>query len=202
MTRSAPVATRAHVASRWDGWRRSLRDFSLGLTGIEIKTTLSDSARHTIHGIHQVSAQPHEQRLLLVSVGIQFVDVPHQNTQSIVRLIDQICGLIDSSAADVTYRTDFLEHVRLYGSEVQRGYDHSAMRESLIFAAPFEVKWVRSYDMSDPEIKVLRPGDVAGFVHVDTKSLTYSLTLPEHVHGDINPVHGLGKLAEAIQADL
>ncbi|WP_372507509.1 hypothetical protein [Mycolicibacterium doricum] len=44
----------APVVEAWDGWQPSLRDFTWGAVGTEVKTTTGSASTHDIQGTHQV----------------------------------------------------------------------------------------------------------------------------------------------------
>ncbi|MBC7630557.1 PD-(D/E)XK motif protein [Aeromicrobium sp.] len=188
----------------WHGWRRSTRDFALGPTGVEVKTTTEPTVTHKIQGIHQVevSTPPgDEERLLLVSVGIERTTPDNASAFTLPRTVDTILDrvrhLLPPAEADKVC-TEFLVHLQDYGSEYGISYDHTTMHEDPSFAQPFALQWVRAYDMGDPAVKVLRSSTVSTFVHVEPGSVSYSVQLPPQIAGDTNPVNGLAAVAAAI----
>ena len=56
--------------------------------------------------------------------------------------------------------------------------------------------FARSYDMSDPLIKVFSSNDLADRTHVDPGSVRFRVRSPASVRGDTNPVTGLGASAQ------
>lgn len=188
----------------WQGWRRSTRDFALGSTGVEVKTTTGHTSTHEIQGIHQVevSAPPGvEERLLLVSIGIESTTPDNVSAYTLPRIVDTIldCVRLALPPAEAgKLCTELLVHLEDYGSEHGIGYDHATMREELSFTQPFTLQWVRGYNMGDPAVRVLRSSTVSPFVHVEAASVRYSVQLPDHIAGDTNPVHGLAAVASTI----
>lgn len=192
----------AEVVEAWDGWRQSLRDFTWGTVGVEVKTTTRSTSTHQIRGTHQVerddgeSGGRAETALLLVSIGLEAA-VPHDNSFTVPTLVDRIIGRLyevgRDDAADV-----FLAHVREYGSGSGFGYDHHTMSLDPAFTRPFEVTFVRTYDMTDVNVAVLRQADVVAHHHVDAGSLTYTVNLPTQVTGNLNPILGINQVATAI----
>jgi hypothetical protein len=81
----------AQIARAWSGWQESLRDFSWGELGVEVKTTTRATSSHRIQGIHQLECLDgedgieRERGLYLVSVGLQWMQdyenafsIPHE----------------------------------------------------------------------------------------------------------------------------
>ncbi|AXA84450.1 hypothetical protein DCD74_06895 [Lysobacter oculi] len=189
------------VIQAWDGWRRSARDFTWEGTGVEIKTTTRSTSSHAIHGIHQIEPTPSsddcpgEARLLLVSIGLNQAD-PHAPALSIPSLVESIVERLTATGAH-SFVEEFLKRVAMYGSESGIGYEHARMSKEVPFTTPFTVTFVRSYDMADPAIEVLRRDEVVTYHHVDAKSLTFRVELPATISLD-NPVAGSRRVAEAI----
>ncbi|WP_164775124.1 PD-(D/E)XK motif protein [Nocardioides pantholopis] len=192
------------VIASWHGWRRSTRDFALGATGVEVKTTTGPTSTHEIQGIHQVevSAPPSvEERLLLVSVGIESTTPDNISAFTLPRIVDTILDRVRHAlppAVSDKVCTELLVHVGDYGSEHGIGYDHTTMREDPAFSQPFALQWVRGYDMDDPAVRVLRSSTLSPFVHVEPASVRFSVQLPAQVAGDTNPVTGLAAVASAV----
>ncbi|MFT4200035.1 PD-(D/E)XK motif protein [Gordonia sp. (in: high G+C Gram-positive bacteria)] len=185
------------VVDSWDGWRRSARDFVWGDTGVEVKTTSRTTSTHEIEGVHQIEpAGPEgggaEQRLLLVSVGLQQSE-PSTSSFSIPMLVQRIVDRM-GEAGDVA---QFLANVATYGSESGFGYDHTMMAGDAPFTTTFSAAFVRGYDMSDPQIEVLRRDDVVDHHHVELPSVTFRINLPATISA-LNPVPGTNRVAREI----
>lgn len=199
-----PDAQVADVVVAWDGWQRSLRDFRVGLVGVEVKTTTRAGSSHQIQGTHQVEPDDGEtggsveSGLILISIGLNRA-TPHGSTITLPSLVDSICRRLGEVKREDLV-AGFLAHVNEYGSVSGFGYDHLTMRDEPAFSGPFEVNFVRGYDMTDSNISVLRRVDVVGHYHIDAGSLSYTLDLPTKVTGDINPIVGLKQVASAVLA--
>ncbi len=187
----------SQVVNSWDGWRRSARDFAWDATGVEVKTTTRATSSHEVQGVHQVEPAGledggAEQRLLLVSVGLQ---VSGQSTSSfsIPMLVQRIVDRMGATG-DVA---QFLANVASYGSESGFGYDHATMAADAPFTTTFSAAFVRGYDMIDPDIEVLRRDDVADHHHVELQSVTFRINLPAAVSAH-NPVAGANQVAREI----
>lgn len=198
----------AQIAHAWSGWQESLRDFSWGEVGIEVKTTTRSTSSHRIQGIHQIECRDgedgsgRERGLYLVSIGLQWTQ-DYENAFSVPQLIDSITTRLDSalnSPASADAIATLLAHVREYGSGAELGYDHSSMSENPAFTRPFIIRFVRAYDMLDANVRVLRAADVTPYIHLDTRSIAYRVELPESVSGSLNPVIGLHQTANVILA--
>lgn len=201
LCRSADGIDVGHIVQAWDGWRRSARDFTWKGTGVEVKTTTRMTSSHTVHGVHQIEpvattdGDPGESRLLLVSIGLQQTDcnVP---SISIPSLVESINARLSTSGTSGLVE-DFLKRVSMYGSESGIGYDHATMANEAPFTTPFSVTFLRSYDMADPAIEVLRRDDLAAHQHVDAQSLTFRVELPATISLK-TPVVGARRVAEDI----
>jgi hypothetical protein len=206
LLQSASARDVTQLIDSWHGWRRSTRDFALGATGVEVKTTTGTTSTHEIQGIHQVevSAPPAvEERLLLVSVGIESTTPDNRGAFTLPRLVDTILDLIGRALPPAQFgkaSTELLVHVKDYGSEHGIGYDHATMSEDPAFCQPFIIRWIRGYDMSDAAIAVLTSSTVLPLVHVDPSTVRFSVQLPVQVSGDANPVNGWAAVASAILA--
>lgn len=190
------------VVENWGGWKQSLRDLAWGTVGIEIKSTTRSTSTHEVQGVHQVELNdglaggPIETGLMLVSVGVNRA-VEHENTLTVPVLVDRVCARLVSIGRD-DLQSLLVSRVREYGSGTGFGYDHSTMANDSTFAQPFEVVFVRGYDMTDPGVSVLRRADVVAHNHVDPASLRYVIDLPVNVSGDLNPAVGLKQVARSI----
>lgn len=195
----------AGVVEAWAGWQQSLRDFTWGTVGVEVKTTTKSSSTHRVQGTHQVELSPsrtegpEENGLYLVSIGLQATD-PHDNSFTVPSLTDKIISRLEAVSRQDAVAT-FVTHVREYGSGSGFGYDHYTMSNDAAFTRSFAVTFVRAYDLTDNSVAVLRKADVVAHQHVDATSLTYNIDLPERVSGDLNPVVGLNQAAWAILGD-
>ena len=194
----------AVVVEGWAGWQRSLRDLTLGSVGVEIKTTTRTTSSHQIQGTHQIEADSdgaagmRESRLFLVSVGLKRSPT-HENTVAVPTLVESIVTRLRVVGRDDVAAV-LLARVREYGAWSGFGYDHLTMSTDPAFAVDFEVGFVRAYDMSDPNVAVLRRSDVLEYQHVEAASLSYVLDLPPKVTGDLNPIAGLQKVAAALRS--
>lgn len=187
----------SEVIGSWDGWRRSARDFVWGGTGVEVKTTSRATSTHEIQGVHQIEPAGiedggGEQRLLLVSIGLQPSE-PSTSSFSIPMLVQRIVERIGTTGEVA----QFLTKVASYGLESGFGYDHATMAADAPFTTTFSAAFVRGYDMSDPDIEVLRREDVADHHHVELQSVTFRINLPATVSAH-NPVPGTNRVARDI----
>lgn len=189
------------LVQAWDGWRRSSRDFSWDGTGVEIKTTTGRTSSHTVQGVYQVEPLqatddvPGENRLLLVSVGLQLSE-PSANSFTVPQLTQRIVDRIEATGNSGSV-ADFLAHVASYGSESGFGYHHTTMSNDAPFTTSFTPAFVRCYEMGDPAVEVLRRDDVVSHHHVDAQSVTFKINLPATISAD-NPVSGIHRVAVAI----
>lgn len=202
LCRCAEDAVVARVVESWQGWHPSLRDFSWGTLGVEVKATSRASSTHQIQGTHQVELNDGEgggqaeTGLYFVSIGLEGTG-PHENSSTVPELTE---GILERLC--VVGRSDlvepFLARVKEYGSGAGFGYDHHTMRSDPAFTRTFVVAFVRAYDMTDTTIAVIRRDDAARYQHVDPGTVRYSVRLPTQITGDLNPVVGLNQTALAI----
>lgn len=197
----APGSRVGGVVSSWDGWKESGRDFALGGVGVEVKATTRTTSAHQIQGVHQVElfdgedGSQSEATLFLISVGLIWES--REGAFSVPGLVDSIVRrLHDVEARDAI--DTFLAHVREYGANADVGYDHKTMSTDLRFTRTFVPRFVRGYDMTDPQIEVLRSRDISPHQHVVTDSVSFRIELPDRVSGDLNPIWGLHEVATAI----
>ena len=189
------------LVQAWDGWRRSARDLTWQGTGVEIKTTTRTTSSHAIHGVNQIEPAPAthdapgEARFILVSVGLSLAD-PNVPALSVPSLVNSIIERLTASGAGGVV-DEFLRRVATYGSESGIGYEHTTMANEATFKTPFNVTFIRGYDMADPAIEVLRHDDVVAHQHVDAQSLTFRMELPATINIE-NPVSGARRVAERI----
>ncbi len=194
----------ARVVDSWDGWRRSSRDFAWEGTGVEVKTTTLAHSSHLIQGIHQIQVseaaegEVSEDRLLLVSVGLQQASSPSGNSFTIPDLVQRIVNRLEKTGHAGRVR-DFVSRVAMYGSESGFGYDHASMADEGSFATAFTAVFFRGYDMDDPAVEVIRREDVREHQYVDLESVRFRISLPA-VIGVRNPVAGANQVARLILA--
>ena len=191
----------AQVVQAWDGWRRSARDFTWDRTGLEVKTTTRATSHHTIQGLHQIEAADgsdggtREERLLLVSIGLQQSDQT-SNSFTIPMLVQRIVDRLEATGSHGEVDA-FIDRVATYGSESGFGYNHTTMSTDAPFTTSFTTAFVRGYDMADPRIEVLRRDDVSTHHHVDAQSVAFRINLPATVSAN-NPVVGANRVAGVV----
>lgn len=196
-----------YVVGSWHGHMRSNRDFQLGPVGIEVKTTRGAASRHHVQGVRQVEpghgvGGVFEGHFFLLSIGIEALDDENSSAGAwtLPALVDSILGLIKHGCATPVEQSAisdlFLSSVREYGSGDGVGYDHSQMRHQVMFGQRWAFKFARAYDMADSDIRVLRSADLVAFPMLDAASVSFVVSLPTQVRGDMNPVVGLGSFVE------
>ena len=189
------------VVESWHGWRRSHRDFSLGATGIEVKTTRRAASSHLIEGVHQLErsdgseGEAAEDRLYLVSIGLVEAEFGSDGT-SVPKLVDRVMNRLEDSGNGSAV-DKFLAHVSEYGISSGNGYDHRANAFDPAYATQFQVAFFRAYDMDGEGVKVLRTSDLVSHPHVDINSVKFRIELPILLEYG-NPIAGANKVAKAI----
>lgn len=197
LTQTAAPSEVGRMIAAWRGYAPSSRDFQIDHVGVEVKTTTRASSVHHIQGMHQVEPGAsvdfqQETSLFLLSIGVNWVTEGSDLTVS--RLVDSICA----RASVEQDREVFLARVRQYGGDASIGYDHRAEPQDRRFRRPFELRFERLYDLSDPAIEVLRSDLVHDLRNVDAASVSYQVMLPSQVRGEVNPVNGLAAVREQI----
>lgn len=191
----------AEIIAGWHGWQRSSRDLVFGGTGIEVKTTTNSVSSHFVEGVHQVerSEERTEDRLLLVSIGLQHADSDAGNSFTVPSLVERIKMRVANAGVQPAVIERFVAHVAEYGASTWIGYDHTTQAADPTYAIPFLTTFFRAYDMDDPAIGVLRSHDVAAFRHVVDGSVRFRVSLS--THGAVsagNPVEGANQVAQMI----
>lgn len=191
------------ILDSWDGWKPSLRDFSVGSTGVEIKTTTGNKSSHAVQGVHQVDLNdghdgtPQETALFLVSIGLKFADAS-PTARSIPQLLDGIVELCETSEVPSNKIAEFLFRVTEYcGGNVETGYVHGEVPSEKAFLTPYSIKFFRCYDMSDEQIKVLGHDELTESAHVDSSSVRFRVDLPTTIDYK-NPIAGANQVARVI----
>jgi len=188
-----PTIRRPDPTTVWQGHTRNSRDFRLNRLGLEVKTTGGPSSRHHIGGLDQVEPRMLDQEaleaLFLVSVGLR-EDLGGTSRISIANLAESIRGKLDNDAGE-----RFLNQLRQYGPEDGAGYDHATMASWEPYARGFTTTFApRIYDMSDPNILVLRRrGLQEHFPFVAPEGISFRVDLPDSIPGShgANPRIGL-----------
>lgn len=192
----------ALIIASWDGWKSSSRDFSLGSSGVEVKTTTRSTSSHLVEGTHQVERSDgscggrEEERLLLVSIGLQSAG-SEGNTFTIPQLVDRIIARIEEAELGGSVVEKFVSHVAEYGASSGGGYEHNASTPDPSYSSPYLTSFFRAYDMSDSAVEVLRRDDVSVHHHVAVDSVRFRVDLPSLVTPG-NPVVGANQVADVI----
>lgn len=191
------------ILGGWHGPSRSARDLQIAGVGVEVKTTRAGRSRHHIQGLRQVElghavGGVHETALLLVSIGLERADAGRGHT---------LPGVVDAILDEITSRAssphdhlivDFIDRLADYGLGAGDGYRHGEMRARAFLAQGWQVAFCRTYDMTDPAMRVLRTEDIAPRSMVDPTTVTFEVELPDRVTGDANPAVGLQQMASTI----
>jgi hypothetical protein len=203
---AAPDEWVPHVINSWQGWRDTSRDFQLAGVGIEVKTTTRASSVHPVQGVEQVESGHgvdgvEESAFFLTSVGLQWTDGSDDDgSVTLPELMDFIVQRVEAAmgAGALPVVEQLVQRVRRYGEATDVGYDHRTQASAPAFGRRFRSIFIRTYDMEDPRIQVLRTSDLDRAVDVDPRSVRFSVRLRDQVAGDINPVVGLRRSAEEV----
>lgn len=190
------------LLSSWAGYAHSLRDFILGDLGVEVKTTTGLISSHLVEGVHQVEpdsrteSRTGPEQLYLCSIGIEWLPSEEgEGALSLEHLVQDIIVRLEAElgASAVHHAELFRSHVSEYGGGALLGTGHTSLLDSASLGRPFRVRFVRTYDMQDPHILVLRADDVRQRPFVELSSVRFRVNLPSQVSGDVNPILGLNE---------
>ena len=194
--RLVPGMSPSGALATWKGHRRSSRDFQIGSLGLEVKTSTTGESRHHIQGWYQVEAgipvdsDVRETDLRILSVGIDWLPsgVGGMTLADLVKANRP--GLTDEEWAR------FLADVRGYcGDDFPIDANGEASEES--FSAPFQVGFVRLYDLTDLQVHLLTQADLDDKTHVVTDSVSFEILLPKVVSVG-NPVVGWPEVVQLV----
>lgn len=193
MVLAAPIPHLADVMGSWAGYQPSLRDFGLNGIGVEVKATMRTASTHSINGLHQVEPQDGEDGLFLASfVGVSWQPEGSDADATFTarKLVEGIVARLDETdqSPDLADRLWF--QVSEYLPKSTAGPDP--------LDRPFRWIAVRTYDLSDPVIQILRADDVAKRPNTVLDSVRFDIELPDQVSGDVNPIVGLNKSASML----
>ena len=186
----------------WQGWGNTARDFCFYRLDLEVKTTLRSSRIHHIGGFHQIEVSKREDgtadSIYLISVGLR--PDPLDGDYSVVSLTEDI--LKQLSPDD---QRAFLNNLRRYGQRSgDRGYDHETMSEDPKYLRKYSIQLeAKAYDVSDPEVKILRRDDIerSEFRDVVTNSVSFKIKLKDSDYSfnrDRIPQYNPLRLVEAL----
>ncbi|MBN3725171.1 PD-(D/E)XK motif protein [Burkholderia sp. Ac-20379] len=179
------------VLDMWRGHEAGQRDFVIGSTSLEIKTTQLESSTHAISGMHQIEVSeryPSEDRLMLLSFGLVSAI---QEGQTLPDVVQRILNRLNSGAMELDnnftpIQQRFIDDVYRYGGVGSRGYDHRTDSKSNVYATRYKSTFTpRLYEMAGEEMLVLRNRDVAGRF-IRPNSVQYTIDLPGVISG-MNP---------------
>ena len=185
----------------WFGYIESARDFQFDHVGVEVKTTVGAASRHPVQGVHQVEVGHGvhgvvENEFFLLSIGI--APASAQDGSSLPQIVDRIVDRVIGAGCSDDLASTFIARVCSYGGERAIGYDHNSMAGDVVFQQPWRASFARVYDMTDPAVSVLRSDDVAPRGDVVLDSVRFTVSLREHVTGDLNPIVGLQRGVKAM----
>jgi hypothetical protein len=178
---------RMEVLDMWQGHQVGQRDLVIGSTAVEVKTTQQESSSHRVSGLHQVEPQggpdSAEQGLYLLSVGLAPSEHEGQTLPDVVqRVLDRLTEPAKPEGLSVLQRS-FLDDVARYGSPSSRGYNHQTMASWKVYRARFRNTFTpRLYDITDPDIRILRRRDLTG-THVSPDDIQYRMDLDPTISG-------------------
>jgi hypothetical protein len=194
---------RSAVLDMWRGYRWGERDFLLGGTGVEVKTTLLSCSSHQISSLSQVEpsateGEP-EHNAYLLSFGLIQTE---SAGFTLPELVNRILALLSDPALPSGTRSPLQERivreVEAYGAETSGAcYRHAEALSSTAYQQRFQVTFQpRMYDLSDPEVRILRSADLVG-TFVNRSNISYQVDLPESV-SEGNPAPNWRRLIQTL----
>jgi hypothetical protein len=173
---------RSAILDMWRGHLREARDFVVGRSAIEVKTTLRSASEHHIHGLSQVEQNGlDEDQVLILSIGLAAGSEGFTLPDTVERILGK---LMDVAGAPL--RARFLGEVARYAQDAGLGYVHDVMRAWPVYQAAYVMSFVpRLYDMSDPSVRVVRRSDLVG-TFVVPERIEYQVRLPPRITA-LNP---------------
>jgi hypothetical protein len=206
LLRAAPSTAKQAIVQGWQGHQRSSRDFELHGTGIEVKATTGAASSHLMQGLHQVEAGHSsdggpEHAFYLASIGLQWMPASRVDlgaSFTLPGLADDIVMDMKDAGVEHDVQDWFIEAMKDYGTDAGLGYDHTEPDSRRVYERPFNVTFARLYDMTDPNVQVLRADDVRRHPFTESDSLRFRINLPDQVTGDLNPTKGLDAMSKRI----
>ena len=188
---------RAIVIDAWRGHERSARDFVFNTCFVEVKSTRGSRSVHRVNSVMQADPRRSEtgeflERLFLLSFGFTPV-LTHENSESGISLaiqVETILGILNQEGDAMRVnpiQSLFLQKLANYGGVANGGYIHDEMKNWLIYQSRWHYSFLRIYDMCDDAIQVLRRSDIQMRSHVLLETVSFDVSLPDTVTGDINP---------------
>lgn len=180
----------------WTGHSQSSRDFVLGDVGVEVKATTQGVSRHHIQGWYQVESgvavgdDAFESRLFLLSVGIHWLPVGVEG-----RTVEGVLMGMRDELSDHVWHGLVQSACRYCGENYV--FDVDGMKSEEAFRRPFQVGFVRMYDMSHNRIDLLRSADVHKHAHVVGDSVSFDIVFPDFIDG-ANPISGWSAVLGAL----
>ncbi|WP_342612695.1 PD-(D/E)XK motif protein [Burkholderia ambifaria] len=172
----------------WHGWEEGGRDFRLGDSSIEVKTTRSDGSIHQFSGLHQlepiVRPSGAMEQLNVMSFGLA---ASSSMGETLPSMVSSIVKLLSSTEDSSDIAPEFLRRVSLYGCESGDGYVHETMHEWAAYGTRYTHTFVpRLYRVDDPAMRLLNRNLLAD-TFVQTHGLSFTVHFPDQVSA-FNPV--------------
>ena len=162
----------------WTGHQNTSRDFIGEKIAVEVKTTTQIQSRHKMSNINQTSLKDNEggkiEKLFLASISIDF----ESGDLTLPGIITDILKLLPTSVD----QDSFLGNIAAYGGSSGPSYYHNIHSEfDAYLSNTFGLNFVRIFDLADPRIKIPRKSTIVDMVHLDAKSISFTINLPEIV---------------------
>lgn len=180
---------RSSVLDMWRGHQHASRDFTVGTTAVEVKTTSFRSSIHHINSLSQIEPDSDDQRneitLYLMSIGL--AAAPH-GSLSVPRLVERIRLRLRDGESESPLELRFLRDVRHYAASDGSGYDHLTMSNVPAYAARYSTTFEpRLFDTCDTAFRVVRRSTLVD-TFVRPEDISYTIALPDDSINEHNPV--------------
>ncbi|KVS17315.1 PD-(D/E)XK motif protein [Burkholderia multivorans] len=166
----------------WQGWQEGGRDFRIGNSSIEVKTTRSDGSIHQFTGLHQLEPRQlssgETEQLNLMSFGLAASSVSGETLPAVV---SSIVTLLSATTEGSDIAHEFLRRVSLYGCQSGDGYVHQTMQDWAAYGTRYTHTFApRLYRVDDPAMRLLSR-ELLSRTFVQTQGLSFTVHFPDQL---------------------
>jgi hypothetical protein len=171
----------------WQGWQEGGRDFRIGDSAIEVKTTQTRISSHEFSGLHQLEPillpSGRLERLHIFSIGLV---ASTSVGETLPEIVDSIIGLMGLAVGPEVV-DEILRRISMYGSLSGAGYSHEAMRDWGVYGTRYAHGFPpRLYRLDDPAMRLL-DRELLAQTFVQPQGLAFTVHFPDQV-SPFNPV--------------
>lgn len=179
------------VLNMWRGYTPASRDFLIGRTAIEVKTTRLDSSRHYIHGLKQIEPQELpdsqiEENLYIFSIGLSQTENGAYSLSKQAERVLELLGKHRKTEELSIIQNLFLGYLFNYGSS-GAGYNHLENSSQEPYITTYGMNYIpRLYDLCDPDMRLLSSEELES-TFINTKHIEFLVDFPPNVSHE-NPL--------------